>query len=254
MNQAASPDPVDYDKFRSVTFYGVLGALCPLIPIPLLDDWLLGKVKKRMVGELTAKEGLQLSEEEKETLAGLHEERRFPGVAGTLYWAGKKVAKKVVKKVFKKVVYVFAIKEGIEVGTEVVHEGYLLLQAVRKRGDEQTFQAVRVREAIRNTLGRLDLKPVRDTLKRVFDGSLSVMIKGAGILGKRFANRQPDPDEDGLTDETMREEEQAVGGLVDRATAALWTDQQHLAQARSIFFEELGTDPGRESRAESVSA
>lgn len=245
MNQTPAGDPVDYEQFRSVTFYGVLGALCPLVPVPFLDDWLLARVRRRMVDELTSRQGLTLSDEEKATLAGADEGRRFPGCFATLAWVSRKVVLKLIKKIFRKVVYVLAIREGIQTGTEVVHEGYLLLQGVERRGDSQTLQAVRVRQAIRATLDRLDLRPVRQTLKSLFHGSMGVLMKGATVLSQRFGGGKPKDDADGLSDETVREEEEVLGGLVDRAASSLWGDREHFAQARAIFLEELGSDPGR---------
>lgn len=245
MTQNQAGDPVDFEQFRSVTFYGVLGALCPLVPVPFLDDWLLGRVRRRMVDELTNGEGLSLSEEEKATLAGADEGRRFPGCFATLAWLSRKVVLKLIKKIFRKVIYILAIREGIQTGTEVVHEGYLLLQGAKRRGDAETFQAVRVRQAIRATLDRLDLRPVRRTLKRVFHGSVGVLMKGATVLSQRFGGRKPKSDDEGLTDETVREEEQVLGGLVDRVASSLWGDREHFAQAREIFLQELGKDPAR---------
>lgn len=246
MTETQAGDPVDFEQFRSVTFYGVLGALCPLVPVPFLDDWLLGRVRRRMVHELTDRQGLTLSEEEKETLAGADEGRRFPGCFATLTWVSRKVVLKLIKKIFRKVVYVLAIREGIQAGTEVVHEGYLLLQGMERReGAQGTFQAVRVRQAIRATLDRLDLRPVRQTLKRLFHGSMGVLMKGAAVLSQRSGGRKAKGDEDGLTDETVREQEQVIGGLVDRIASSLWGDREHFAEARRIFDEELGRDPGR---------
>lgn len=45
---AGSPGP---DWFRQVTWNSLLASLCPLIPLPFLDDWALGWVRRDAVAD-----------------------------------------------------------------------------------------------------------------------------------------------------------------------------------------------------------
>ncbi len=228
-------ETTDFPAFRQAAFYGVMGGLCPLIPVPFLDDWVLTRVRRRMVWDLAGRQGVDLSEEQVETLAGAGEGRRFPGCFATVGWVLRKVVLKLLLKVFRKLVYVLAMREGLHVATDVFHEGFLLLVAFQRR-DAGELDALRVRAAVRETLTELDLKPIRRTMRRTTRGSRDLLIKGAGVMTHLFRRRR-----ESRTDEALETEERLLGGLVDRLAASLWGDRRHFAAARAIFLRHLET-------------
>lgn len=223
-----------FPAFRQATFYGVMGGLCPLIPVPFLDDWVLSGVRKRMVRDLAGRKGLDLSDAQVDMLAGVGERRRFPGCFAAVGWVFRKVILKLVRKVFRKVVYVLAIREGLHVATDVFHEGYLLLEAFDRRDAAGDLDAGRVRAAVRATVAELDLQPTRRTIRRAAGGSRDLFVKGAGALTRIFRSRDAS-----RTDEAVETQEKLLGGFVDRLAASLWGDRRHFEAARGIFLRHL---------------
>lgn len=226
-------ETADFPAFRQATFYGVLAGLCPLIPVPFLDDWVLSRVRRRMVRDLAGREEVDLSEPQVETLAGVGEERRFPGCFAAVGWVLRKVVLKLLLKVFRKLVYVLAMREGLHVATDVFHEGFLLLVAF-DRWDAEGVDAARVRAAVRETLTELNLKPTRRTIRRTAKGSRGLLIQGAGVMTDLFRGRRTS-----RTDEALEKEERLLGGFVDRLAASLWGDRRHFDAARAIFLRHL---------------
>lgn len=227
-------EQASFPAFRQATFYGVLGGLCPLIPVPFLDDWVLTRVRRRMVQDLALREGFPVSDAQVDVLAGVGEGRRFPGCFATLGWVFGKVLVKLVRKLFRKVVYVLTMREGLLVATDVFHEGFLLLEAFRLRDEGQDFDAVRTRAAIRDTLAELDLKPTRRTIRRAVRGSRDLLLRGTAVLTRLFRSR-----EESQTKEVVEREEEILGGFVDRLAASLWGDRQHFRRARGSFARHL---------------
>lgn len=226
-------EPTSFPAFRQATFYGVMGGLCPLIPVPFLDDWVLGRVRRRMIRELAGHRGLALAEAQVESLAGAGE-RRFPGCFAVVGWVFRKVVLKLVRKVFRKVVYVLAMREGLHVATDVFHEGFLLLEAFGRRDAAAELDAERVRFAVRATLADLDLKPTRRTIRRATTGSRDLFVQGASALTRVFRSRDPS-----RADEAVETQEKLMGGFVDRLAASLWGDRRHFEAARGIFLRHL---------------
>lgn len=231
-------ETADFPAFRQVTFYGVVSGLCPLIPVPFLDDWVLHRVRERMVRDLAGRQGADLSEEEVATLAGAGEGFRFPGCFATLGWVLRKVVLKLIKKIFRKVIYILAVREGLHVATDTFHEGFLLLEAFRRRGSEGDFDALRVRAAVRETLAELDLQPTRRTIRRAATGSRDLLLQGATALTDFLRGRR-----ESRVDEAIETEEEILGGFVDRLAASLWGDREHFEEARRIFAHRLRSTP-----------
>lgn len=250
-----APSVGDRDKaglgfgvFRQLTFHGVLGGLCPLVPVPFLDDWLLGRVKRWMIADLDQRLGTGLDPEAKVILAGGRDPWGVPGCVGGCVWVMWKVGVALVVKLFRKVLYFLAIRDGLHAATEVFHEGYLAAYGLRRappppRPEEQREHVRWLRTVTRETLEELDLQPVRDVLRRTFRGSRGLLVRASRILAKPFLRRRHRRSAkagDGAAEAAVRDrEEELLGGLVDRLAAALWGNRAYFRGLERTFEQRL---------------
>ena len=123
MEEPPAVEEADWPHFRRLTFYSVLAGLFPLIPVPFVDDWAIGLIRRRMVRELGESRDLNLTDEEIGLLAGTGE-RRWPGLLKGTALVVRKGLGKVVGKVFKTAFYVLLLREGAQRAVETFVEGY----------------------------------------------------------------------------------------------------------------------------------
>lgn len=244
--EEAGLEEADYPQFRRLTFYSVLGGLCPLIPVPFVDDWALGRIHRAMIRELGESRRLHLTEPEVRILAG-SAEGRWPGFFGAVFWAIRKVVVKVFKKVFRTVFYFLAVREGVRWASATFDQGYLLNYAARRnaaglKSPGHTEAQVRaVREALKGTLQEVNDRPVHRAIGRAFRRSGGLLqraaIQLAGILGRR-------PERPGQIPEReepipVEKEEELIGGLVDRIAQTLWNDRNALDELETTFDRQM---------------
>jgi hypothetical protein len=240
----SAASPLDYTSFRRLTFYSVLAGLCPLIPVPFLDDWVLGRIRRWMVKDLAGREGLSPGSREVEILAGGSDPSSW-GCVGFLVWLVTKVVVKLITKLTRKVLIFLAIKDGVEQGVEVFHEGYLIAFAAsgpRAHWVEDSGGAEALRTATRETLKGWDLSPVRQVMNATFSGSLAVLREGAALLRRGFRRRPKGQDAEtsrNRESEVLEEESQLLGAVVDRLAEALWGDRDYFQRLEGRFQETL---------------
>ena len=251
LSQVEEPPAVeeaDWPHFRRLTFYSVLAGLFPMIPVPFVDDWAIGVIRRRMVRELGESRDLNLAEDEVRLLSGTGE-RRWPGlIKGTAMLVRRGVGK-IAGKLFKTAFYALLLREGIHRAVETFVEGYLLLyaaglpQALRPAG--RSPERVRaVRAAVVSTLKEADVTAIHKAIGRSFQGSFGLLSEAAAKLGSRlnvFRSRQTAPD---AVDErvALQEEEEILGGFVDRLAGTLWGDQEYFESLERAFDERLARE------------
>lgn len=241
-------DEPGFGAFRQLTFHAVLGGLCPLVPIPFLDDWLLGRVKRWMVADLDKSLGTGLDPEAKVVLAGGRDPWGVPGCVAGCVWVVQKVVFKLLIKIYRKVLYFLAIRDGLNAATEVFHEGYLAAYGLRRSPpppdrEEQREHVRWLRGVTIEVIEEMDLRPVRDVLRRTFRGSWRLLIRASRALAKPFLrrkHRRAARAEDGATEAAVRaREEELLGGLVDRLAAALWGNREYFRRLEENFERRL---------------
>lgn len=248
-------EEADYPRFRRLTFFGVLGGLCPLVPVPILDEWALERIQRRMVRELGESRELGFTETEVRILAGAGEKRRWPGLLkGSALVAGH-AARRVVRKFFKTAFYVLLLRDGVHRAVETFIQGYLLLYAARLpqglRPAGRTEERVRlVRAAIVATMQEADVTPIRNAIGRAFRRSFDLLGRAAILLGNQLGRIRsvPPGNLDRAMDGTsLEEEEHLLGGLVDRLAASLWGNQEYFEGLEKAFEERLARAEGKRS-------
>jgi hypothetical protein len=242
LEEPPAVEEADWPHFRRLTFFSVLTGLCPLLPVPFVDDWAIGLIRRRMVRELAESRDLNLNEDEVQLLAGSGE-RRWPGLLKGTALAVRRGVGKLVGKAFKTIFYVLLLREGIHRAVETFVEGYLLLhaaglpQALRPSG--RTPETVRaVRAAVVSTMKEVDVTPVHKAVARAFQGSFGLLSEAAAKLGTvlgRFRSK-PEPTREEVP---LQQEEEILGGLVDRLAGSLWGDQAYFESLERAFDERL---------------
>jgi len=233
-------EEADFPRFRRLTFFSVLAGLCPLLPIPFLDDWALERIQRRMIRELGESRDLELTETEVRLLAGAGERRAWPGFAKGTARTVRSGARRILRKVFKTVFYLLLVRDGTHRAVETFVQGYLFLYASRRglRPAGRTEERVRaVREAVVDTLREEDVKPIHRAIGRAFRRGVDVLIQAAGRLGTLFGRLRSGERADEAA--ALREEEELLGGFVDRLAAALWGNEKYFERLERAFEDRL---------------
>lgn len=241
--QVPQVEEADYPRFRRLTFFSVLAGLCPLLPVPFLDDWALERVQRRMVRELGESRDLELSAAEVRILAGEGEQRLWPGLLKGTAMAARSGARKVLRKVFKTAFYLLLLRDGVHRAVETFVQGYLFLYAARLphglRPSGRSEARVRaVRAAVLETMREEDVKPIHRAMGRAFRRSLDLLISAAsllgGVLGRVRSGERADDEA-----EALRQEEELLGGFVDRLAASLWGNEEYFERLEKSFEARL---------------
>lgn len=238
----------DFQAFRTVTFHAVVAGLAPLIPVPFLDDWVLGRIRRRMVEELARRQEPGLTAEEVAVLAGAEDRRRRPGCFAGLAWLLGKLTLTLTRKLFRKVLYVLAVREGVHTAARTFHEGYLVLRTLERhpRPDAGTARA-----ATLATLEEIDLRPIRRAMGRAFRGSRELVGQAVAILS-RWAAPTRDRDDPAATRTgeatALEREAELLAPLVDRLAARLWGDRAYFEHLGALYAGHLARLGGRRER------
>lgn len=206
---APAPPP----SLTRVAYHAIASGLTPLIPVPMLDDLALRRVRERMVRDLLADHGIEAPAAVVETLAG--SERRVK-MSGRVRSSLRSLVLFPVKKVFRKVFFVLWVKDCVDMASGSLHHGYLLRHALSRGhldvGRSSEGAARQVYGAIQAACDDVDPRPVNQVLGRLFKSSRLLLAEATRtLLGRgRAARRRRD-------DEENRE----VQSLADRLVAAL---------------------------------
>lgn len=242
--QPQSQDP-GRATFRRLTFFSVLGGLCPLIPAPFVDDWALGQVQRRMVWEVARDAGAALSAAERKILAG-GGESGWPGCLGGIAWAVREVAGAILGWLFRTVFYFLTIRRSVRRSSETLHLGYLYAHSLRlgpaafPPPSTPEERARLVRSAALLALEQIDTKAVYQTLLHDFRRSLSLLLQAASLF-RRFLPKWRKRRKTDLAaeSEVFQREEELLGGFVDRLSADLWGNRAYFAELERLFERSL---------------
>ncbi|MFP3941620.1 MAG: hypothetical protein ACLF0P_15085 [Thermoanaerobaculia bacterium] len=217
--------------------HGLLAGLCPLIPVPFLDDRALTAVRRGMVRTLARERGVTLSSVQVDYLAGTYRAPR-----GCLAWTGALAVALTLtlgKKLFRKVLIFLAVKESADTASRVLHEGYLVhvlldpaIAATRApAGDAEAWRARRALEA---TVADADPRPVEQAIRRTFRGSRGALRRAARGLGRAIQRNRGR-----LDPEQAVSGEASLRSLVDRLTAELWQERGYWTALERDFARRL---------------
>jgi uncharacterized protein (DUF697 family) len=198
---------------RVVVTHSALAGLCPLIPLPYVDDLLIRRITRRMCKTLFAAHDRTLTRPGAAALT--------TGPSGWLRGAATSVALFPIKKLVRKAVVVLAIKDCGDVASAVFHDGWLLahLLAHRETPTDPAYLR-RVREQMLRTYEDIDPAPLR----RALTGAYRAAKVGTLAAVTRLRGGEPDhPDE----------------ALISRMRAAAMSQWRYLDRLTRRFHEHL---------------
>jgi hypothetical protein len=221
-------------QFPRISFYSVLTGLCPLIPIPILDDRVLEYLLRRLVRELSVELESPLTESQIQILTGTERQFRPLGcLFAALFWLPAKITIKLIRKIFRHILIFLLVNEAAETASRTIHEGYLI-RKILENGQlpyQDEGAARRARWAIEAACGEVDTRPVFQAIKRTFRGSRRLMRKAARLLARAF-RRNPD-------DVPLEKGEPLLGDLTAGVSETLSQSSSYLADLESRFIAHL---------------
>ncbi len=172
---------------RIVATHSAIAGLCPLIPVPYVDDLLIRRVTRRMFTALFEAHDLQLAP------AGAKALTATP--SAWLRGAATSVAMFPLRRVLRKVVYLLAIKDCADVASLVFHDGWLLAHMLERPSNRGSSVAdpkylQRVRKAMLSTYKDIDPAPLRRALVGAFLGA-KVGAEHAAQAAARVRSGEP---------------------------------------------------------------
>lgn len=224
-------------SLRIVATHSAIAGLCPLIPVPFVDDMIIRRISRSMFTSLFEAHGHQLEP------AGAKVLGKTP--AGWVRGAATSVALMPLKRLVRKVVYVLAIKDCADVASAVFHDGWLLAHLL-ERAPDATQQRLtdprylaKVRKAMQKTYRDIDPAPLRRALVGAFLGArvgASHAIKAVRAM-QRKGEGQPTPEVDSK-----------VAGLAARMREAADVQWKYLDALAGDFRHHLGLTQADERR------
>lgn len=155
------------EALAAVAGYSALAGLCPLIPIPFVDDFIMVRIHRRLCWVLFSKHNIPLSDKGAKALTD-SPSNLLGGVFRKLFlWP--------IKKLITKLVYFLAVKACADVAADMFNEGWLLARVLEqnyvpedllRRGDIATLK--RLRTAIIKAREAVDPSATQAVMKSAF--------------------------------------------------------------------------------------
>jgi len=240
LEPAAEP-PKDRAWFQLVLLYAVTAGLCPLSPLPFIDDLAIHMLHRRMIRSQFALAGITLSDPQINALV----DRKSGFLRGCL----TTVFLYPIKKIFRKVFYFFAVKDCVDVTSELLHRGLLLQLVIDERritADDLTpdhAALLRINDAMTVALREIDPRPINQLLKRTFAGSRALVKEAAGVLARTFRKRGVSRKEQTGAEDAMNDladaESGPIGSFVNRIDQAIWSKEGYREELSRRFIAAL---------------
>jgi uncharacterized protein (DUF697 family) len=231
----------------SVVTYSVMGGLCPLIPVPFIDDIILSVIRKRMVASLCQAHQLSPS---KAAIKALSKEKSGCAL-GCLF----SVVAYPVKKILKKVFFFLSIKGAVDTTSTMLHRGYLLnhclVSGVLNAATlEDQASLLRVQTSIVTACDHVDPRPINQILKRVFGASRALLSGAARNLWALFrkervtsANREESAAR--AMDKAEVEETSELRTILQEIRQEVWAQEGYLEDLVATFDTEFSKTPNQ---------
>ncbi len=171
---------------RTIASHCAVAGLCPLIPIPFVDDLIVERIHRSMNASLCEQHDIKLLPLSSKLLAESESDLLNGALKSLLMWP--------LKKLLRKMLIVLALKNCVDVATEVFHEGWLLARALEegyadleemRRNKPSTLRTLR--HAIVMAREEIDPDMTRQVVRSAFDMSNEVFTDLVGAVRKAMA-------------------------------------------------------------------
>ena len=244
---------------RRLVADSVLTGLCPLIPIPLLDDYARDLLRKGTVARLAAAAGTPLSDAEAKILACGYHPPDAAGCAGGCLRAALVrpivfLFTLVLGKLMRKILFVLTLKDGAVTFSQSFHEAYLVRHALALGAQRQPAvvaesgasgpdpRLLEVRTAVEAVVQHTDTRPVTRLARSVFAGSGRLAVAAARRM-TRVLRRRRRAGEAEITERLEREGEVGLSALIDELTRDLEAQGGYLEDLKTALEARLGGKP-----------
>lgn len=230
------PQPTDHQDAKisaqaraQIAAHCALGGLCPLIPLPFVDDMLIKRVHKRMIRKLCAQHHIHFKDGEDDDALEL----LIAKESSLLSSAAKAVLWWPVKKVLRKLILVWAVKGCADVAATLYYEGWMLARTLEqgyvdleplRAKDKQALK--RVRDAILDAHEAVDPSLIRQSMRSVFGVSQELLTSSASALKATF---KQDNKPEAL--DQAQQELKPLTARIEQEIERSWSDDEALDQA-----------------------
>jgi hypothetical protein len=234
-----SPLGISTQALHVVAGYATVAGLCPLIPVPFVDDLIVDHIRRRLYQRLSAQHDFYLARDDAKLLSSRQSELLRGALKSLLLWP--------VKKILRKVVYVLAIKSCADVATEVFHEGWLYARALEQgyvgteslaRGDRDSLE--RLGDAILVASEEVDPDVTRQVMRSAFGVGREVLQPLLEAIAGVFSR---EADEERRLDAAQREVA-PISARIEEELRAHWALGPELDRALRQALRVSGSSAG----------
>lgn len=234
--EATEPAPrVSKEARTLLASHCALAGLCPLIPLPVVDDMVETRVHRRLHRKICRLQGITLPPRSAKILS-TRESHFFRGAAKSMVlWPAKKLLRKLT--------VVLAVKSAADAAAALFHEGWLFARAIEagyvdrgtlEAGDEAAARALR--RAIVRAHAAIDPSVTQSAMRSAFGVSRAILF---GVVDAMTEILSSSGDEE----ERFEAAEARATPLTERIEAALreqWSKGPELDAAlrRALFHGE----------------
>ncbi len=253
-------------NLRQIVSYSLASGLCPLIPIPVLDDWARDLLRHRLVSQLVAESGLHLPPASCKVLAcGYHPTTASGCASSCLRTLFVKpivfFATVILRKLVRKILFFLTIKDTVDTFSQTFHEAYLVRHALKistisnavpgeayaptaqaTAGLTPDARLLAVRQAIETVFQTTDTGTVSSLARTLFKTSRKGIAQAVRHMTKLLRHRGRTADEQ-LSDRLEDEGEAHLGDLIDELTEDLESQASYLRQLEVRLEERLAALP-----------
>ncbi len=224
-----------------LVLYSVLSGLCPLIPIPFVDDLIQGQIRQHFVRKQLRDANLDPSGEAQKILTRDNSGCALGCVISTVLYP--------IEKIFKKIFIFLSIKSCVDVASLVFHYGYLRRFALEKGLLDAALlqdpaQLLVFQSAIESTCKELDTRPINQILMRIFRGSRNVLRVAASHLMGEMRGKAKAKHESQTASALNAVEDQGrfvLQEMLDDLAQQVWSEQSYLRGLEELFVTHLKT-------------
>ena len=238
MVKAESGSPEDKAALQRIAMLSVLAGLCPVIPIPFVDDLALRFIRKRAIRSELEKGDVRPGRAQLDVY-----------LTGPTKLLGCLAAVVIypLKKIFKKIFIFLAIKDCVDAASLTFHELWMIRHAIQTNqlnADDVGLEAdglMPLRRAVETTAEQIDTSPLNQVLKKGFSSSKALLKQAGQSLGNTIRSAggtRSDPEAvERAVDGVQTEEVGEVNELAGQVGEQMWADRQYLALVETTFDE-----------------
>ena len=253
MTQVDDSTPASGRDLRQIVSYSLASGLCPLIPIPILDDWARDLLRHQLVTQLVAQSGTPLDTHGCKVLAcGYHPTTASGCALGCLRTMVIKpvvfFATVILRKLVRKILFFLTIKDTVDTFSQTFHETYLVRHALQigaitpsdpasatpagadaATGPTVDPQLLATRQAIEEVYRTADTGTVSALARSLFKTSRRGIALAVRHMTQLLRQRGRTADQQ-LSDRLENEGEVHLGELIDDLTEDLESRASYLRQ------------------------